>query len=65
MKNTILAAPKSKRRLKNPVRTIFRLTLFFLGALHAYLNTNQAKGIVFIVIIVLNAGLAFLFGQDY
>ncbi|MFA5327047.1 MAG: YrdB family protein [Prolixibacteraceae bacterium] len=61
----IWAAPKSKRRLKNPVRTIFKLTLFFVGALLVYLFGNQIWAIVFAAIVVLNAGLALLFGQDY
>lgn len=61
----IWAAPKSKRRLKNPARTVFKLGLFFAGALLAYLTGNPQWAIVFAGFVVLNAGLAFLFMQDY
>lgn len=61
----VWAAPKSKRRLKNPVRTVFKLALFFLGALLAYQAGIQSWAIVFAIIVIFNAGLAFLFGQDY
>lgn len=61
----IWAAPKSQRRLKNPGRTAFKLTLFFAGALLACLAGIQVSAIVFAAVVILNAGLAFLFGQDY
>jgi len=61
----VWAAPKSKQRLKNPARTIFKLTWFFLGATLAYFAGNHNWAIVFAVVVILNAGLAFLLGQDY
>ncbi len=59
----VWAAPKSKRRLKNPLRTLLKLTLFLLGALLSYLAGRQAWTVIFLVSVFLNAGMAFLSGR--
>lgn len=59
------AAPKSKKRLKNPVRTIFKLALFFMAVIFIYQTGHLIWAIGFAVITLLNVIIAFIFSQDY
>lgn len=61
----IWAAPKSTRRLKNPARTILKLSLFFAGAWLVYLAGNLWWGVVFAAVAALNGTLAFMLKQNY
>ncbi|HKJ40688.1 MAG TPA: YrdB family protein [Sunxiuqinia sp.] len=58
-------APKSKRRLKNPFRTISKLLLFSLGVLICFHTEHPVWGFIYGSIILLNVCLAKLFKQDY
>ncbi len=61
----VWAAPKSKHRLKNPLRSVVKLSLFLLAAVLGFNAGQPAWSIWFGAITLLNAGLAFLFRQDY
>ena len=61
----IWAAPKSKRRLKNPIRTVFKLLLFSIGFFFCIDTGNFVFAWWFGSIIIVNVGLAFLFSQDF
>lgn len=59
------AAPKSKRRLKNPIRSIFKLSLFAIGVFFCIDSGHATLAIWFAAITVANVILAFLFAQDF
>lgn len=61
----VWAAPKSKRRLKNPARTIFKLAMMALAVFFGYSTGHPAWALSFAFITILNVGLACLFSQDY
>jgi len=61
----IWAAPKSKRRMKNPARTIFKLAMMALAVFFAYASGHLVWALFFATITILNVGLAYLFSQDY
>lgn len=61
----IWAAPKSKRRLKNPMRSVVKLSLLLLAAVLGFMAGRTSWSIWFGAITLLNAGLAFIFSQDY
>jgi len=61
----IWAAPKSKRRLKNPVRTTFKLAMMALAVFFGYATGQPVLVVCFAVITILNVSLAYLFSQDY
>lgn len=61
----LFAAPKSKKRLKNPLRTIFKLVLFFLAVFFSYQSGHLALAVIFAVITILNVSMSFVFSQDY
>ncbi|HEY4788167.1 MAG TPA: YrdB family protein [Bacteroidales bacterium] len=61
----IWAAPKSKRRLKNPARSVFKLALLLLSAVLCFKAGQQSWAIWFGIVTLLNAGLAFALSQDY
>jgi amino acid transporter len=59
------AAPKSGARLKNPLRTIFKLILFVLGTVICFITGHIFSGIVFGSIVILNVVVARILLQDY
>ena len=59
------AAPKSKRRLKNPVRTIFKLAMMAFAVFFAYATRHPVWALSFAIITILNVSLAYLWAQDY
>ncbi|GET25906.1 YrdB family protein [Prolixibacter sp. NT017] len=61
----VWAAPKSKRRLKNPVRTIFKLAMMALAVYFAYSSRHLGWALSFAIISILNVSLAYLWKQDY
>jgi len=61
----IWAAPKSKRRLKNPARTILKLAMMTLAVFFSYATGHRGWALFFAVITILNVSLAYLFSQDY
>lgn len=61
----IFAAPKSANRLKNPLRTIFKLSLFATGVIIYFTSGYILIGVVFGSIVFLNVVLARIFLQDY
>ena len=61
----VFAAPKSARRLNNPVRAIFKLTLFALAAISGYQAGRTVFAVCFAAITVANVALAYLYKQDY
>ncbi|WP_159103341.1 YrdB family protein [Prolixibacter bellariivorans] len=61
----VWAAPKSKRRLKNPARTIFKLAMMALAVFFAYASGHLVWALSFAVITILNVSLAYLWKQDY
>lgn len=61
----IWAAPKSKRRLKNPARTVFKLTMMALAVFFAYDTGHPIWALTFAVITAVNVSLAYLLTQDY
>jgi hypothetical protein len=61
----IFAAPKSKKRLKNPFRIIFKLTLFSLAVFFSYQMGLLLLAIIIAIITCINLVMAFVFLQDY
>lgn len=61
----IFNAPKSKRRLKNPFRTIFKLALFSLAVFFSFQTGHVILAIVLAVVILLNVIVAYSLSQDY
>lgn len=59
------AAPKSKRRLKNPIRSIFKLSLFAIGVFFCIDAGHVTLATGFATITIANVTLAFLFSQDF
>ncbi len=61
----IWAAPRSKRRLKNPLRSVVKLSLLLMAAVLGFKAGQPLWAIGFGVVTLLNAGLAFALSQDY
>jgi hypothetical protein len=61
----IWAAPKSKHRLKNPFRSIFKLSLFLIATLACFKAGQPAWAIWFGAVTLVNVVLAFMLKQDY
>jgi len=61
----IWAAPKSKYRLKNPIRTVLKLSLLLLAAILCFTTGQHAWAYWYGGYVVLNVILAFGLGQDY
>lgn len=61
----VWAAPKSKRRLKNPIRTIFKLVIMALAVYFAYSTGHPVWALSFAIISILNVSLAYFWKQDY
>ena len=61
----IFAAPKSRHRLHNPFRTIFKLSMFAIATLAGYDTGHVIVAWCFGVITILNVSLAMVFSQDY
>lgn len=61
----IWAAPKSKYRLINPYRSILKISLCLLAAFLCYKAGQPIWALWFGGIVFINAGLAFLWKQDY
>lgn len=59
------AAPKSKHRLRNPVRSIFKLALLLLSAALCFTTGKHGWACWFTGYTLLNASLAIAFKQDY
>lgn len=61
----IFAAPKSKKRLENPFRIVFKLTLFSLAVFFSYQMGLLLLAIIIAIITCINLVMAFVFLQDY
>jgi len=61
----IFAAPKSKRRLKNPFRTILKLALFALAVFFSFQTGHFMLAIILAVVTLLNVSVAHFLAQDY
>ncbi len=61
----IFAAPKSKRRLKNPFRTILKLALFALAVFFSFQTGHLILAIVLAIVTLLNVVAAYFLMQDY
>jgi hypothetical protein len=59
------AAPNSKKRLKNPYRMIFKLSLFALSALFLLDLGEVVWFAVYTLVLILNVTLALIFRQDF
>jgi hypothetical protein len=61
----VFAAPKSRYRLQNPFRTIFKLSMFAVATFAGYDTGHVILAWCFGVITILNVSLAMIFSQDY
>ena len=61
----IFAAPKSKRRLKNPFRTILKLALFSLAVFFSFQTGHSLLAVVLAVVTFMNVIVAYILSQDY
>lgn len=61
----VWAAPKSKQRLKNPVRTIFKLAMMALAVFFSYATGHTGLAFGFAVVTILNVSFAYSLAQDY
>lgn len=61
----IFAAPKSKRRLKNPARTIFKLIVFASAALFLIINRNLIFAAIFSCAVIMNFAFVKFLKMDY
>jgi len=61
----IWAAPTSKHRLKNPSRSILKLSLLLLAGVLYFVAGEHVRAIWFGSVTVVNALVAWSLGQDY
>ncbi len=61
----IWAAPKSKNRLRNPARAMLKLTLLLVAGILCFITGKHGWAFGYAGFTLLNAGLAYGFGQDY
>ncbi|HKI89717.1 MAG TPA: YrdB family protein [Draconibacterium sp.] len=61
----IFAAPKSRKRLKNPSRTIFKLALFALAVFFCFQTGHSLLAVVLAVATLMNVIAAYTLSQDY
>jgi hypothetical protein len=59
----IFAAPNSQTRLNSPIRLIFELSMFLIGAFFVYKTNHAGLAISFAILSVVSVAVAYVFKQ--